>query len=375
MRILLGLVVVLGAAAAQSRDRKGADAQLAAWKPLAAQATAARESNRVDDAIRLYEKALRANPAWEEGLWHLGMLQYEKDRYVEGRDAFRRFSAINRKSGPAYVMLGLCEFQLGNYSDALKNIQTGERLGIPEGEQITRIAYYHEALLVTKLENYERALFLLSLLIKDGQEDPSAVAAIGIAALRRPLFPKELPAEDRPLAMQIGQAVAFGFQRRPVQAREAFERIVNAHPKLPNLHYTYGTFLLGQDADGAIREWNAELDVQPDHLPSLVSLAFEYLTRGDTDSASPYADRAMKVAPDHFTSRAALGRVLLARGDHRGAIQHLEIAAKLAPDSPQIRLALASAYSGVGRQSDAARERAAFAALKKATSTAEGNPR
>ena len=332
---------------------------------IAAEATAAREANRVDDAIRLYQQALRANPAWEEGWWFVGMLQYDKDRYAECRDAFRRFTTLNKKSGPSFVMLGLCEFQLGQYADALKHIRTGEELGLPEGGQITRTAYYHEALLTTKLENYERALFLLSLLIKDGQDDPSAVAAMGVAALRRPLFPKELPPGDRPVAMRIGQAVALGFQRRPVQAREAFDAVVQDHPKLPNLHYTYGTFLLGQDADAAIREWKAELELQPQHLPALVSLAFEYLTRGDADAAAPYADRAMETAPDHFTSRAALGRVLLARGDHRGAISHLEIAAKLAPDSPQIRLALASAYSGAGRQADAARERAAFAALKK----------
>ena len=74
----------------------------------------------------------------------------------------------------------------------------------------------------------------------------------------------------------------------------------------------------------------------------------------------------MKAAPNHFTSRAAMGRVLLARGDNHGAIEHLEIAAKLAPESPQIRLALASAYGGAGRKQEAAREREAFAALKKA---------
>jgi Flp pilus assembly protein TadD len=79
----------------------------------------------------------------------------------------------------------------------------------------------------------------------------------------------------------------------------------------------------------------------------------------------------METAPDHFTSRAAMGRVLLESGDALGAIPHLEMAARLAPDSPQVRLALGTAYSRAGRPADAARERDAFAALKKTASPVE----
>jgi tetratricopeptide (TPR) repeat protein len=338
------------------------------WRQLGEHAKVAAESNRPDEAVRLYRSALAVKPDWEEGWWSLGTLYYERDLYRECRESFRRFTSINKKSGPAYVMLGLCEFHLEEYSAAFRSIRRGEELGLPENSQLTRVAYYHEALLVTKLENYERALFLLSLLIKDGAENPSAVAAIGIAALRRPVFPRELPEAERPLALRAGRAVALGFQRRPAEARREFESLVADHPTVPNLHYTFGTFLQGQEADAAIEAWKSELEVSPGHLPSLVSLAFEYLTRGDAASARPYAERAMKTAPDHFMSRAAIGRVLLDSGDHNSAIKHLEIAAKLSPDSPQIRLALGTAYSRAGRQAEAARERDAFAALKKKSS-------
>jgi tetratricopeptide (TPR) repeat protein len=345
-----------------------AAAQEPTFQQLAAKAAAAREGDRLDEAVALYTRALKVNPKWEEGWWFLGSIHYDKDRYGQCRDSFVRFTALNRKTGAAFAMLGLCEFQLAQYENSFKHLQAASDLGLKEGSQLARVAYYHQALLLTKLENYERALFLLSLLIKDGQEDPAAIAAIGVAALRRPLFPKELPEKDRPVAMRVGQAVALGFQRRPAEARAAFEAVVRDNATLPNLHYTYGTFLLGQDANGAVLEWKTELELSPDHLPSLVSLAFEYLTRGDADSARPYAERAMKVAPQHFTSRAAIGRVLLEGGDHLASIPHLEIAAKLAPDSPQVRLALSTAYSRAGRQAEAARERAAFSALKKGKS-------
>lgn len=346
----------------------GAPPPATSFDKLAAKAAAAREANRLDEAAGLYRTALRLNPKWEDGWWFLGSLHYEKDRYRECRDSFLRLTTLNRKGGPAFAMLGLCEFYLGLYGESFRHLTRSEELGLPDPSPLIRVVYYHQALLLMKLENYERAMFLLSLLIKDDQEDPAAVAALGVAALRRPQFPKEVPEADRPLVLQLGQAVALGFQRRPVEARTALEAIVRDHPTLPNLRYTYGTFLLGQDADGALREWKAELETQPQHLPSLVSLAFEYLTRGDIESARPYAERAIKVAPEHFTSRAAIGRVMLEGGDHQGAIPHLEAAAKAAPDSPQIRLALATAYGRAGRKAEADRERAAFAALKKGKS-------
>jgi predicted Zn-dependent protease len=74
------------------------------------------------------------------------------------------------------------------------------------------------------------------------------------------------------------------------------------------------------------------------------------------------------VAPGNFTARASLGRVLTETNDLPRAIQELETAIRLAPDSPQLRLWLAQAYSKAGRKTDAARERAEFARLKKLTS-------
>jgi len=77
-----------------------------------------------------------------------------------------------------------------------------------------------------------------------------------------------------------------------------------------------------------------------------------------------YAERAVKTAPISFAAYTALGRVLVDSGKTQEGIEKLEYAAKLAPDSPQVRIALASAYAKVGRNADAARERAEFLKLK-----------
>src|SRR6266487_3983671 len=110
------------AASAQTRPS-------AAFSKLAAQADAAR---KMDDpqAAALYAHALELNPSWKEGWWSLGTLHYQKDRYVECRDAFQRLTALDSKSGPAVTMLGLCEFSARQYDAALVDLRHGQELGV-----------------------------------------------------------------------------------------------------------------------------------------------------------------------------------------------------------------------------------------------------
>jgi tetratricopeptide (TPR) repeat protein len=66
---------------------------------LAKKAEEHRAAGRVDEAIALYRRALARNPAWAEGLWYLGTLLYEKDQFVEAREALRRLVALTPRVG------------------------------------------------------------------------------------------------------------------------------------------------------------------------------------------------------------------------------------------------------------------------------------
>lgn len=335
---------------------------------LAASAAEARESNRIDDALRLYRQAVQRVPRWQEGWWQIGTLEYARDRYPQCRDAFRRFTALNAKMSFGFAFLGLCEFQTRELPQALKHLETAIGLGLPNGEQLTDVTVYHLALLHTKGGNFERALQFCHMLARKETVEKKVIAVAGTAALRRGMFPHELPPEDQELASRLGTALLTGAGRPPQETIQRFEELVAQYPRTPNVHYTFSTLLLASHPDRAVTELNKELEISPDHLPALVSLALEYLNRGAPNEALPFAERAVKVAPGSFVARTCLGRVLL---EHEGsnnlsaAIRELETAVKLAPDSPQAHVSLASAYSKAGRKADALRERAEFARLKK----------
>jgi tetratricopeptide (TPR) repeat protein len=337
----------------------------AEFERLSAEAARAREEDRLDDAIRSYNRALRLRPRWEEGWWYVGTIHYEKDRWPECRDAFSRFTAINPKLSPGFALLGLCEFRLDLWDQAHAHLNKAFQLGMPEDDPLTYVAWYHTALLETRARNFERALQILAMLSRKKPGEPELYAAAGLASLRKPLLLKQLPENERELALKLGQAVITAAERRGAEALAIFEEILTRWPSAPNVHYTFANYLLTIDAERGIEELKKELEISGEHLPGLVSLAMEYLKRGDPASALPFARRAAKAAPGNFTARTSLGRALTESGDLAGGIRELEAAVKLEPLSPQVRFYLASAYAKAGRKADADRERAEFTRLRK----------
>jgi tetratricopeptide (TPR) repeat protein len=360
------LAIFAASASGQTKAPVGPPPPPAAIAKLAGQAIAAKDANELDKAVMLYKQALRLAPRWEQGWWDLGTIYYDGDKYPECRDAFRRFAAINPKLSAGLAFLGLCEFQTRDFGPSLDHLEKAYVLGMPIDSDLTRVTLYHAALLQAKTENYERAIQICRLLARLKPNDAGTTAVAGIAGLRRPLFPHELPDADKDLAVKLGTAMLSGGDHPVEDAVKRFDALLKEYPSTPSVHYAYAIILLGNDPDRAIQELKRELEISPSHLPALISIAFEYLKRGEAKIAQPYAEKAVQVAPGNFAARTCLGRVFLEREDPdlAGATRELETAAKLAPDSPQVHFSLAAAYARAHRKQDAERERAEFARLK-----------
>lgn len=363
----LSIFMVAGAETHPAAKKPAAPAAAASpeFTKLSKAADAAREANRVDESVQLYRRALKLRPGWGVGWWWLGTLLYDTDQYPACRDAFQKFVSVDANAGPGFAFLGLCEFQTKEYDKAVAHLEHARKLGLGDNKQFVNVALYHDAMLLTKYEQYEPAAKLLLELGRNMDCAPSIVEASGIAALRRPLLPSEVPADQKPLVVNLGRAFCLTGNRRGAEAQKYFEDAAAAYPQEPNVHYSFGSFLMSTDPDRGLAEYKKTLELDPKHLPTLVSIVFEYLKRGEPELALPYARSAVEYAPKSFATHASLGRALIETGDVEKGIKELEISVQMAPDSPQTRIALASAYAKVGRKEDAARERAEFLKLKK----------
>jgi tetratricopeptide (TPR) repeat protein len=369
----------------QTTDNKQAkNANPESFEKLAERAQAAMDSERVSEAIRLYNRATKLRPDWPEGWWHLGTLLFDARRFTEARDAFARFALIERKQpGPGFAMLGLSEFQLKHYARALPALERGRKLGLGIDPDFVRSVLLHDGILNALLGKPEIALQPLTLAANQiaaahpeapreaVMADLNLLDAFGIAALRIPKLPSDLAALQIPVVRVAGHAQALIALQDRVAAETEFKQLLAHYSSEPGVHYMYGVFLLKEHPPLAADEFRREIEVSPSHDAARTQLALEFLRTAEYEQGLKYAREAVALAPQNFVAHVACGRLWLALGNTDRSLQELRMAVKLAPGSPDAHFALSQALSEAGRNSEAARERAEFERLKALTDTAE----
>lgn len=326
-------------------------------------ANAARDAQRLDEAIGLYQQIVKAEPANAEALWYLGLGLYEKDRYAEAAPAFRKLTAIHPKQGAGWAMLGLCEYRNKRYDSALTALRRARALGVPPMNDLEKVSRYHLAVLLNHAGEFELSSSILMTFVADNAVTPQITEAAGVSALRLRVLPGETPDAMKEPVDWAGKASILAWQKRTSEAMSDATRLQERYPKLANVHYLMGYLRLLSNDPASIAEFEKELALDGNHVQARMQIAYEYLKRGEAEKGLPYAVRATALAPRDFIAHNIHGRILLDLNRAAEAAVALETAAKLAPSSPEAHFHLASAYTRLGRKADAARHRAIFAKL------------
>jgi tetratricopeptide (TPR) repeat protein len=348
------------------------------FQQIAEKAKRASEENRLDDAVRLYGKALTMRPRWEEGWWSLGTIQYDQDKYAEAAKSFARAIAIRPGNGTAHAMLGLCQYELGDDESALKNLMTAESLGIVKNDQLRKVAVFHLGVVELRTKRFNTAKETLWQLAKDGIRTNELILALGQASLLvRPQDSPGAGTEGLRVLDGVGDAEARLAAKDFEGAKKTYAELEQQYPAYPNLHLAYGRFLLElHETDEAVAEFQKELKRDPNNVNCLLEIA-AVRYQVDSQEGLRYASEAVELAPQIPFAHYLLGMLRLDTGDAAEAIPELEIAHKGLPNEAKIYFALGNAYARVGRKVEAARARAEFARLnaleaKKSNTTVHG---
>ncbi len=371
--VLASLSGVSGAAQA-----KATGASPRSFAALAAKADAARDTESLDEAVKLYHDALALRPSWAEGWWSLGMIDYDQDHYAKAAVDFRKLLALQPENGTAHAMLGLCDFELGLESQALQHIQKGKNIGLSKDGGLWNVVLYHEGILLQRAGKFQAAQEALEDLCFRGAESDDVANLLGMTLLRRTSkTPPPPDSRDADVVVRLGRSECLIGAKKLDEARPGLAAVVKENPDYPNIHYAYGLSLIElRDVAGGVDEFKQEIKNHPDNLLARLRIA-AVLYKEDSSAGIPYAEEAVRMAPQQPFGHYLLGLLRLDTDDYANAIPELEIAKKGLPNEARIYAALGTAYSRAGRPQDAARARATFQRLnaeaKKSAETAPGD--
>ena len=161
--------------------------------------------------------------------------------------------------------MGLCEFQLKDYDPALEHLQRARQLGITSGDDLAPVFRYHVAIMLTRLGLFDQAQQVLNEFAVEGTDSPNVILAFGIATLRLPMLPTDLPGERRDavmLAAARSTSARRACCRRPRARSSSSSRAIRIC-RTPTTRSD--SFLLGEEPDRGVQELQKELQVTPNH--------------------------------------------------------------------------------------------------------------
>jgi tetratricopeptide (TPR) repeat protein len=324
---------------------------------LISNAGAARDRGDRSLAIQLYSQALELNPAWPDGWWFLGTLQYGADQYEPARNSLTHYIELAPPAGPALALRGLCEFEIGKFAESLQDIEQGITHGAANQPRNAEIILYHQALDLTSLGRFEEAIGKYTVLAKQGIVNPEFALAVGLAGMHMPFLPRDVNPANAELIASIGQASIAIMTGETTAAHDAFQSLFTRYPRQQNMHYLFGYLLLSSDPDSAVVEFKRELLVNPQSAVAHAMAAWTLEIQGDFVTALPDAKQAVAEEPSLTLGQLVYGRALVETGDPSAGLSHLESVLQSDSRNLEAHMTLAKALSKLGRSEDARKER------------------
>ena len=323
----------------------------------------ARDENRNDEAIRLFRRAITEQPDSEQALWFLGTLLYEKQQYADARDVLRQFVTLRPDAGPAWALLGISEFQLRAYPRALDHFERAMAAGMGDRNELIQSVYFDVVVLLTRFERYDESIDMLQRMLANGAPDPALTEPAGLAGLRLPLLPSEVPPDRVELVHLAGRAVLDVQTQHYENAESELKQLVTNYANEPGVHYLYGAYLVQLHPNESVAEFERELEISPSHVLARVRLAEQLIAKRDFDHALALAQQAIKLDPKRASAHMLAGEAFVAKGNAGDGVKELETARDIDPTVARAHWDLLRAYIAAGRKEDAEREKQAIEKL------------
>lgn len=140
----------------------------------------------------------------------------------------------------------------------------------------------------------------------------------------------------------------------PQQAIAAYAQAAKLSPKDPEPHIAAAALLTKQnDLDGAAREYQAAVQLDPTSKTALAGLVDTYVAQKKYSDAEATLRQLLASDSHNTAAHMQLGRVLMAEGKNSEAADELHAALQANSDDPRVALELGTVYVKAGKNAEA----------------------
>lgn len=273
------------------------------------------------EAVRLYERALQANPRLYQVHFNLAvtLIRMKDPKAIRH---LRLFLAAQPEEPRARQLLGLCLVETGDNRAAIAELESSYKLRPADPSILSSLAYAH-----ARAGDENRALELLAKI--DSSPAQSALLR-GLVEYRRERY-----AEAK---MLLQQSVELSPEVAPAVA--ALGRL----------------YLRENDNEEAIRLLERAIRLNPVDAESAYQLGVLYDRIGLTPRGIAMLNQALTLRANYADPHYQLGRIAFNARDYTTAQKELEKARQILPNQEAIRFLLGRTYQALGRAADAKAE-------------------
>lgn len=338
-----------------------------------------------------------------------GQRAMAEGRYGEARTDFEQLAKLHPEVAEVHATLAAIYFQLREYDLAVKSVHAAQKLkpGLPKldsllGLSLAEMGRFSEALphlekgFKQTADADERRMCGLQLLRAYtglGRDADAMEAALSLNKLY-PDDPEVLYHTGRiygnfayivmtklhdkaPNSIWMLQASgeANEAQKDYASAIVAFNHVLELEPKRPGVHYRLGRVYLtrfredakAEDRDAAVREFTAELAIDPGNGNAAYELAVLSQQSGNLEQARTLYEQVIERFPNFEEALVGLGGIYIETQKPKSAVAPLERATKINPEDEVAWYRLSQAERGAGNREAAQKAMAEFQKMRSST--------
>lgn len=300
-------------------------------------AEAYRKSGRPEQAIDMFEQAIRRKPDFWPAVRGLGVAQAKSGRLPQAKETLLKAVTLRPEDASALNDLGLVHLAAGETREAVDVLRRAS-LSDPDysdaqnnlGGALLRLGDRAAA-----EEAYRTAIRVQPDFAEAHRNLANLLAGTNNFAEAQYHFQRAIQANPKYAVAYYDYGLALAQREQFSEAKEQFQAASKADPNLAEADNALGEMLsIEGNASRAIQAFQRAVAVKPELATAQSNLGFALLLQGRIEEAKSHLERAVALDPNLFEAHLNLGRILSLQHDATAAAAHYRKA--MASPDPEI---------------------------------------